>query len=359
MIRARKGAANDSSLHRRYYLRMSGIISIRKYLQGSNARFGEETLRRGLCLLLEGIALHAVEADRVDYDAFQTEMGNLSGRLAGETPTPDILLVVGLGLKALENYNRRAASFLRFQASELQSMVSMLTQTVSLIANGQERSVQRLQEIEKQIEKASVAEDIRTLKVRLADCLVSLRENVAVQREESTNLVDGLMKGIQAVKEHPIVKPPADPTTSLPTRADAERALAAAIQTGGNFFVGVFALERIQSVNARFGYSVGNRMLATFKKCLDEAFPQGDALFRWSGPAFVLLLERDAPIEFVRAELGRICDRKIELEVTIGTRSALLPVSASFTIMPMLPSVKLLAHKIDAFIASGVEEAPA
>ena len=60
--------------------------------------------------------------------------------------------------------------------------------------------------------------------------------------------------------------------------------------------------------------------------------------------------------EFVRSEIGRICAKKLELDVNIGSRSLLLPVSAAFLVIPMMPSVKLVAHKLDTFISAYFRE---
>jgi len=335
---------------------MSRVISFKKYLFGGEGDTREDVLLRAVGLLLDGLSLHAMEGDRADYEAFQTEIGGLKDKFTPEVEPRDMLLVIGAVLKSLETYNRTTSSYLRFQANELHSMVSMLTETVSMIAAGQDRGVRRLQDIEKQIEKASVSEDLRVLKVRLSDCLTSLREAAEDQQEESTRLVEGLNEGIKRVQAGKPGQVETDSVTGLPARIEAERVLAEAIQGGKRVFAAVFVVERLQSINARFGFSVGDKVIMNFAQWLADG-AAGDRLFRWSGPAFMILLERDGPLEFVRSEVVRICSRTLEMSIELSSRSILLPISSAWSVFPMLASARLVAHKLDSFIATQLGEA--
>jgi GGDEF domain-containing protein len=335
---------------------MSRVISFKKYLFGGEADTREDVLLRAVSLLLDGLSLHAMEGDRTDYEAFQTEIGGLKEKFTPEVEPGDMLVVIGSVLKSLEAYNRTTSSYLRFQANELHSMVSMLTETVSMIAAGQDRSVKRLQDIEKQIEKASVSEDLRVLKVRLSDCLTSLRDASEDQQAESTRIVEGLTEGIKRAQ---VDKKPGviatDSVTGLPTRVEAERVLAEAIHEGKRVFAAVFVVERLQSINARFGYSVGDKVLTNFAQWLANG-SAGDRVFRWSGPAFMILLERDGPLEFVRSEVVKICSRTLEMSIELSSRSILLPISSAWSLFPMLASARLVANKLDSFIATQLGE---
>jgi GGDEF domain-containing protein len=87
-------------------------------------------------------------------------------------------------------------------------------------------------------------------------------------------------------------------------------------------------------------------------KQLRPILNERDQLFRWSGPSFVALLEREAPIEQVKREIGRVAKMRVEDLIEIDSRSVLLPISASWTVFPKLSSARLLMSKIDEFVTS-------
>lgn len=111
----------------------TGMISLRSYLfrEGDEGRDGlaEIGYRRVIDLFLQGIALHAVEGEQGDYERFRAEIDALGASLAPETPLPQLFVIAGGAVRAMEEYNRRASKFLRQQKTELRHMVSMLTQT--------------------------------------------------------------------------------------------------------------------------------------------------------------------------------------------------------------------------------------
>src|SRR5262249_5209527 len=133
-------------------------------------------------LLLQGIALHAVEGDPQDHEKFRTDMKSLLDGL-GESPSPAALLMTtGAALKTLEDYNQRSTKYIRVQGAELHNMIAMLTKTVATLSAGSERSLIKLQEIGGLVEKAALVEDMRALKERMQVCLEAIREETQRQK---------------------------------------------------------------------------------------------------------------------------------------------------------------------------------
>src|SRR5215471_9499711 len=106
------------------------MISLKSYLsrdsQGEAAY--EAAYRRIIDLFLQGIALHAVEGDKTDYDRFREDVDQCAQNVAVEESMAELLVIVGRALRAMEDYNHRTSIFVRRQNTELQHMVSMLTE---------------------------------------------------------------------------------------------------------------------------------------------------------------------------------------------------------------------------------------
>lgn len=333
------------------------MISILKYLYGPRPDDLSGALMRMAHLLLEAIRLHAVEGDRVDYEKLQADMQNLERSLGEQPSAAEVLVITGAAIQAMEDYNIRTTRFVRAHGLELQQMVAMLTDTIAKISAGSERSVSNLQNIEKQLERASILEDVRLLKGRLSECLQSLREESARQKEESARGANELRQELERALERRAAigaRHPKDEVTGLPGRHEAEQCLAAALKGDGHTFAAVFVLDRIQLINQRFGYAVGNRILMFFTRYLARGLSPNDRQFRWSGPAILVVLERHGSLDTVRMELARIISARLEKTVQVGNRSVMLHVTATWTVFSVAETASLegMARKIDAFVST-------
>ena len=80
-----------------------------------------------------------------------------------------------------------------------------------------------------------------------------------------------------------------------------------------------------------------------------------DQLFRWRGPAFVALLNRQAQTMAVRAEMTKMFAERLRYEVEIGSRTVLLPLSVSWNVFQLgnFNDVQALGIQLDAFVNEG------
>jgi GGDEF domain-containing protein len=320
------------------------MISLKSYL--SRDTEAEVAYRRIISLFLQGIGLHAVEGDKADYDGFRADVDKFLSALSPETPVTELLVVVGGALRAMEDYNQRTSKFVRRQNTELQHMLSMLTQTIITIGSSSEHSVSRLQSIEKSIESTQAVEDIQILKLRLSECLEAVRdESVSLKQElESSQELMGSFK----------IRPDLDAATGLAGKGEADRAIRAALESPQGKFLVIAVCNRVQAVNARFGYAVGDRILGAFAEQFKKGLSARDKIYRWQGPTLVALLERAERIERVRAEVRQFADVRLDKTTEVGQRTVLIPISAIWTIFPVAPPLDAFLRQVEAFTAAQV-----
>jgi diguanylate cyclase (GGDEF)-like protein len=325
------------------------VISLKKFLASSET---EASLMRMVKLLLQGIALHAMEGNPEDYSRFRDNIARVELRLDEEISTQELPVLAGSAIQAIEDYNRRTSTYLQLQRMEFQTMVKMLTSTVSAITAAGNASVRQLQEIEKQVEAATEIEDVRQIKARLSDCLDGIRRETERQRAVTARTAEDLAQGLesaQAVLDNSSTAP--DPITGLPPRRRAEEAFAQACRDEGQAYVLAAVIDRIPILNVRFGYEVGDEIMRYFAGFLKSQLQPKDLLFRWTGPALAGLLYRSNRIERVRDEIGRIMELKYEHTVQTASRTILLPISARWALFPMMAPPGLLTRKFDNFIS--------
>jgi len=292
-------------------------------------------------------------------------MARMEARMSLENPS-ETLVAVGSVERAIEEYNARVGRSVRQYQSELRGMVGMLTETVSECTSASERSKQRLQGIEHRLEKASAIEDIRLLKLQLAECLESLRAEAEDQRKAWAGQMEALASGLHSARtaltaaspphtagpDANAAPKPLDPLTGLPRRPKAMEALAEALADPAKQYAVVFTVERVESANARYGFGIGDQMLQAWQQLLHSWFGDGARIFRWGGPAFLMLIERDAPAQQVRTEIAHRCANRHEKMFHVGNRAVLLVIAAAHMVMPLAECVSadLVAQRLDAFV---------
>jgi GGDEF domain-containing protein len=331
------------------------MISLRQYLFRDADENTESAYRRIIGLFLQGIALHAVEGDRADYERFREDIDKFEKVLSPETSMSELLLLVGGAVRAMEDYNQRTSKFVRRQNTELQNMVSMLTQTVISIGDSSEHSVSRLQNIEKALERTCVVEDIQVLKLRLSECLEAVREEAVRQKQDGQSVLQTLRKELESSQDHVgsfRLPPDLDAATGLPGRVEAEKAIQAALTAPAKKFLLIAVCSRVQAVNARFGYAVGDRVLKVFTDHFKKGLSASDRLFRWQGPALLAVIERAERIDRVRAEIRQFADVKLEKTMEVGQRTVLIPITASWSLFPIAPPREMLLKQIEVFTAA-------
>ena len=325
------------------------MISLARFLNVDREQ--AEACFRIIALLLEAMAQHAVEADAADLQRFRKDVSDAINKMAPEVAPSELLVTAGSVTRTLEDYNQRITESVRQRTAELQNIISMLTQTMISISDSGERTATRLQDIEKQLVSAAMIEDVRILKHRLGECLESIREERKSQNEQATKMVQSLQKTIESA---PKLEKSAgvDTATGLPDRAAAEAALAECAAANEPAYTLIFIADRVQLINARFGYSAGDEVLKTIQTHVRKGLKPEDRLFRWRGPSFLALLKRSDPVDCVRAEISRIVGTRLQKTFDIGNRSVLLPIGMQWALFPVSSSSRLLVHKIDNFVAS-------
>jgi len=326
------------------------MVSLKRYLN----RTGEEVvLRQAVSLLLEKFASAAVVADERDFQAFRSDIEQLRAHADSDIAADGLLVDIGSATQALETYNRGITRFLHRQSAEMQSIVGMMTETVLKIGGEHTRSARRLQEIGDRMEGAGNVKDLVAMKSLLGDCLSSFRDETLRQKAEAENLIGDLRREIEATRERTGADTrDLDPATELPTRDACLRAMHGAVAGGKRSYVATMVVNRVQSINARFGHRAGDRVLHGFGEFVEQQLAPSDRLFRWTGPAVVALLERTEPLEDVRRQIRKMLEAHLDQTFEIEGRSVMIPVSAAWSVFPLITTVSTAERQINTFIAS-------
>jgi GGDEF domain-containing protein len=334
--------------------RAANMISLKSFLSRNPDQDVDSAYRRIIDLFLHAISLHAVEGDKADYARFRSDMNSFAERLIPELSVSERYVVVGEAIRALEDYNRHTSKFLRIQTNELKNMLTMLTQTVIAVGASSEMSVGRLHDIEKSLDQTRMVEDIHVLKSQLGECLQSVRGEALRQKAQGKIALESMQHDLVQSQDRlgGLSISNVDEVTGLPDQLEAEKELQSAAASPDPKFLLLAVINRLQAITTRFGSSIGDQVLAAAARHFRSALPPEDRLYRWHGPVLVAVLRRTTAIDSVRNEVRRFADQKLEETVAIGTRSVSLPISASWTVFPIVPPLDALLRKLETFTAA-------
>lgn len=337
------------------------MLSFKPFLYREEPSRGDDllpALRRMIATLLDGFVQHAVRGDSLDYSRLEIDMLGLRNEVIAEDLTSaDLMIATGTALKTLQDYNRRTGALVQAQAVEVQKITGMLTQAIVNLAVDGSTNVSRLQSLERELETAAKIEDVRLLKDKLSECLAGIREEKLRQKAATDAAVSGMKENLRSTQPEVAVSAAAvDKTTGLSTRPEAEAAIAAATDGTKNVFAVLFVIDHLHGLNARFGRAVGDQTIVMFAQHLAQHLQPSDTVYRWSGPAFLALIERNDGAERVRRELLPVATARLELNVEARGRAVLLPIHFSWTFVPipLCGKAGAIIDKLDAFLVSKV-----
>jgi GGDEF domain-containing protein len=145
-----------------------------------------------------------------------------------------------------------------------------------------------------------------------------------------------------------------DPVTGLPGRTAAEGLMAANITAGKDCVSVIFLVNRLGSINGRYGRKVGDEVMLQVAQHLAKRAPSGTRLFRWGGPAFAAIVEVHSNIAELSRDLSRLASLKLEKNIETEHRFVMVPITILY--MPKRITANAVAQTVfaemDQFIAA-------
>jgi GGDEF domain-containing protein len=214
---------------------------------------------------------------------------------------------------------------------------------VDPIASASPDAISRLGSVEQELRAIAQAEGCSDPHGRFWECLDRLRDEIRRQHDEVAAPISDsktTVANIEATSVSAWRTAPSqiDPATGLPERSAAEAAIENAIREKRTAFAAIFVLERLDVINTRFGYKVGDEIFSLYSRDLAHQLGKEDRLFRWTGPALLALLDRSEDIRRVRGDVVRIATKRFSRTIEADNRCVLLSVGATATVISLAES---------------------
>lgn len=335
------------------------LISIKRYLDlpYNDPRQRSDLHRRMLELLVETVTEHPVDVDHAESERFKSEIAKIQQHFAADASDDQFSLAVSAISQALERHNRAVGNLVRHQGSELQNMVAMLTQTIKAVGSASDLSAKSLETIAGQLKRASALEDIYQLRIRLGECLKNVRDEAVRQRSESQNSLQTLKHELAASQQrlsHHGIETDVDRVTGFAGRSAAEVAIHEVAEAAETHYVVIAVLGKMQAINARFGYAVGDELLCEFAARVAGRLCSRAAFYRWSGPTVIGILQRSEAQNAICAEVAKVVEVPISKSLMSGEQNAFITTSAVSMVISVAPPASDIIARIDSFVAAQI-----
>jgi GGDEF domain-containing protein len=233
----------------------------------------------------------------------------------------------------------------------MQSAILLLTESLAKISEESAGSARNLERIAGEIESLPEAGDLAESAGRVGNCLAVIRDEAARLKKQYSG-IRGDLDRLQGQVEN-TGKPPSeiDSVTGLGGQDEGTKAVRAACASGGSSHAVVFAADRMEALNLRFGFAAGDQILLLLAQHIAQSLQPGDLMFRWRGPCFLLLLKRSTSDARVQAEMTGILASRLKHTLNMGTREVVVQVTGSWTILSLTADtdMKDVMRRVDEF----------
>jgi GGDEF domain-containing protein len=293
-------------------------------------------------LLLGATADHAVSCGGTAAEDFRQMVRDSIGTLQKSSSNSQVLMSAGALSQAISHYSKQTQKKVDTLLGDVGAIMNLFVEHLNVVHAGADTR-DSLAAIRAAI-KAGVEEaNLHRALEPTGQALSALAQNGDARQAE----IKTLQNRIAQLEQSPTApRLPAaatqatyatvDGTTGLPVRSEAEGALRRAIETEAHSYAAVFYLHRMALTNARFGESIGNQVILFCSQHIASLVARNnDALFRWSGPAFVAVLDRDESEISVAAEVQRLVGNPLSRFFETSARSVYLPVKVTGSVIPL------------------------
>lgn len=275
-----------------------------------------EAWRKLASTALDAMLNRPVQFSAEEREAFVSRMRESVAGLEGETETSQILITAGSLAQAIEQYNGQAQGEFDRLIANFREVTRFLAGLAAGLPPGLARS----------LEAALALAELPALAGQLVKCVEALGSALPLRAASSPT-------------DTPPSDAPApstfDACTGLPTRPDAEAMIQRAMSGTAQVYVAALYVHRMNLINARFGDAIGNQVILFCSQHIATNLSgHNDALFRWRGPGFVAVLERNESQLAVASEVQRFTSVPLSRFFETPSRTVYLPIKLTAEVIP-------------------------
>ena len=276
--------------------------------------------RRGLGLLVEGVAINQPQIDLSAYRRFRSAILRDSIRLSEPQSETDLLGTIAAIVHEFETYRQESESAVEARQNEWRHLTGMLWNMLAQRDSG-DLSSRSAETVAANLASAVTVEEIESLRAtlqalfQLASEDHTIRQAIEDEEQDRSTANDNAagLRGGGAAIEH-------------------VRAMLAASRPG---YVGFFRLSCLDVVGERFGPEGIQDCLMAVSAFLIQNMRAEDTVYHWSESSLLAVCDRKVREDMVAAELNRVLARNRDFTINIGDRAIMLRIPIELQLFPV------------------------
>ncbi len=261
----------------------------------------------------------------------RSKLQQARGQLVPDIPDSEARRVDGTIRALLTRHSARVQENTQRSALELQHIVGVLNQALSVVAGGGERVVSRLQKIQGALQRASGMQDMAGLRASLSDAVHMVEEEA--RKEQETAARDLATFGTEVARVRGLVQ--GNATSGLPGRPAGIDAINEALAGGAGegILVAAFVFAQLQMIVQRYGPDVVDDLFFQLIRERIQPLVPSSIAFRWTPFSLVALVRGGADIEKIKESMLAANRAPLVHKVSLGNRTAVLKVGLSHLLL--------------------------
>ena len=283
------------------------------------------------------------------FEPLRQRLGEVQNILRAEDFQPDQLIQAAQTFSAvLSEYRLQSRQAAVAQAIEVQHIFAMLNQALIVLAEGRDKSVSRLSEIQGALQRTSLIEDIVALKSALTATVQFVREETAQARALGSEDISRLEREIDKAREFI-----GNAQIELAGRPEGLMKIAEcanSVVPGQAVYAVSYLCDRLHAVKQRYGQAVADEMVFRLIKERLQPVAPVDAIYRWTSAGLVSVFLRRRGLPELQAEIANLNRSPLLHRIALGNRTAVLTMAPSHLVAESLPEAShTLVEQLDKF----------
>ena len=226
--------------------------------------------------------------------ALQQSLMSLAGGLAKTVTPPLVKETEGQVEKQLQEWGEHTAEYLQQRAGDVKEILVTLAHAAESVAERDKRYTSQFGEFTKRLQALANLDDLPQIRSAIVRGAKDLKVCVDKMEQDGRETVAALRTQVstyQTKLEEAEQRASSDALTGLDNRQGVETRLQRRIDAKTPFCVVMLDLNGFKRVNDTYGHEAGDDLLKQFSTELRSASRATDALGRWGGDEFVVILD--------------------------------------------------------------------
>ena len=290
-------------------------------------------------LIGDGLAPHRQQVDQVKDSLMQAE--------SAEEISQAEVGVSGI----LAKYRGDTQQAAMVQAIEVQHIFAILNHALIVMAEGSDRSVSRLSEIQNTLQRTSKMRDLVAMRSSLSDTMKFVEKEAAESRKVVTEELARLQADVGKAREYM-----GNAGAVLAGRTEAIARIGETLQSlidGQGLYALAYVCERLSGITQRYGSKVAEELVFRVIRERLEPVARAAFLYRWTSSGLVAVFTRQRDLVAVEREVADLNRGPVVHRVALGNRTAVLTMVPSRLVLEGCPGFpSRLVDQLDSFIGA-------